>query len=40
MRISDCVDHRLDQLAVIVDEADAAGRLPPVGAIAAPPVRS
>ena len=40
MRAQNCIDHRLDTLAKILDEASLAGRLPPVGIIGAPPIRS
>lgn len=35
-----CVEDRLDQLAGIVDAAEKAGRLPPLGPIALPPWRT
>lgn len=32
----DCIDRRLDQLAIILQQANATGRLPPVGRIGGP----
>lgn len=40
LTVSDCVDRRLDALAAIVDQAGQTGRLPPLGDIAMPPVRT
>ncbi len=40
IKVSACVDRRLDQLATIVDGASASGTLPPVGDIAMPPGRT
>lgn len=40
IRVSACVDHRLDEIAAIVDGAAESGRLPPVGDIAMPPGRT
>lgn len=34
--MSDCVERRLDELAVIIDAAATTGRLPPIGRIAGP----
>jgi hypothetical protein len=39
-RFSPCVEHRLDQIAQLVDEAALAGRLPPLGDIGAPSFRT
>lgn len=37
-RIAGCVDRKLNALARIIDQADRTGRLPPMGAIGAPPI--
>ncbi len=37
MRLSDCVEQRLDDVAKILDDASRSGSLPPVGNIGAPP---
>ncbi len=39
-RIDPCVDRRLDEIAQILDKAEASGRLPPLGAIGSPPWRT
>lgn len=39
IRTKDCTEHKLDQLAVILDDAARTGNLPPVGAIGQPPRR-
>jgi hypothetical protein len=38
--IDRCVEQRLDALATIVRDAEAAGKLPPLGSVGAPPYRS
>ncbi len=38
--VSDCVDRRLDLLGQIVQQAASRGRLPPLGDIGSPPVRT
>lgn len=38
--VADCVDRRLDELASLVDAGAVAGRLPPIGSIGVPPVRT
>lgn len=40
IKVSACVDRRLDELAAIVDGASATGKLPPIGDIAMPPART
>lgn len=37
VRVTPCVEQRLDQLTRIVADAESSGRLPPVGAIGTPP---
>jgi hypothetical protein len=39
LRTQSCTEHRLDELAAILDLASQSGRLPPVGAIGQPPRR-
>ncbi|MDF7775963.1 hypothetical protein P1X14_11960 [Sphingomonas sp. AOB5] len=39
-KVSHCVEHRLDQIAGIVDAAEKAGKLPPLGSIQLPPWRT
>jgi hypothetical protein len=40
IKVSTCVDKRLDELAALIDTASVAGKLPPVGDIAMPPART
>ncbi|MGJ3647990.1 hypothetical protein ACLB0R_05900 [Sphingomonas sp. GlSt437] len=35
--ITGCLEHRLDEIAAIVDQAGATGRLPPIGRLGSPP---
>ena len=36
-QLSQCIQHRLDKLSIVVDEASESGRLPPIGDIGKPP---
>lgn len=38
--MSDCIDRRLDMIQAVIDTAATTGRLPPVGALGSPPVRT
>lgn len=38
--VAPCIEKRLDELSAIVRTAETAGRLPPLGAIATPPLRT
>lgn len=39
-KVSSCVERRLDQIAGIVEAAEKAGRLPPLGSVQLPPWRT
>lgn len=39
-RAGPCVERRLDQLAALLDEAQQSGRLPPIGDLGTPPIRT